>query len=507
MPYDAEADAVSPERLAGRYSYLEREGLLPLPAKDGVTIVVELAHREWAEECLSRLLVHSGPAIRLIGVAMKEDFPLQPLLERFSAEARLSFLPYERGNYRINEALADALTSFIVLLEDRVLVTAGWLDELLWPAIDDPATGAIAPRSAAEEQEGREVLRFGNDLELSAYVNHQLSRRRGEWREAEVLSGPCLVVTREMLQRTGGLDFSLRERRFIIADWCLRARQLGTRLAFSAASYVHVLQPLAARAPHMDSEAQAAHAAAGQAYCAKWRMPDERLREPGLPVPENLLALERKPAIPLGKTPAALPLVTAVVYFEEKWPAEASIQRQLLLQGQQSYGNIRWISVRDSWTDTTPDFPVHEQDTVITVQGEKPWLHALENISAMYQSEVTVYMSASVSYDSEYVARIVKTLLHSPAALIVSAAPGLAESELPGNPERGTAVVLPLERTAHRGDILPGRIVKRESSRRSLLLCPGPELAVGYIAGAPVPGAGVPGGNERPSERKGGTQP
>lgn len=507
MPYDAEADAVSPERLAGRYSYLEREGLLPLPAKDGVTIVVELAHREWAEECLNRLLLHSGPAVRLIGVAMREDFSLQPLLERFSAEAGLSFLPYERGNYRINEALADARTSFVVLLEDRVLVTAGWLDELLWPAIDDPATGVIAPRSAAEEQEGREVLRFGNDLELSAYVNHQLSRRRGEWREAGVLSSPCLVVTREMLQRTGGLDFSLRERRFIIADWCLRARQLGVKLALSAASYVHVLQPLAARAAHPDGEALAAYAEAGQAYCAKWRMPDERLREPGLPVPENLLAMERQPAIPLGKTPAALPLVTAVVYFEEKWPAEASIQRQLLLQGQQSYGNIRWISVRDSWTDTTPDFPVHERDTVITVQGEKPWLHALENISAMYQSEVTVYMSASVSYDSEYVARIVKALLHSPAALIVSAAPGLAESELPGNPERGTAVVLPLERTAHRGDILPGRIVKRESSRRSLLLCPGPELAVGYIAGAHVPGTGVSGGNEWPSERKGETQP
>lgn len=43
--------------------------------------------------------------------------------------------------------------------------------------------------------------------------------------------------------------------------------------------------------------------------------------------------------------------------------------------------------------------------------------------------------------------------------------------------------MLPLERTAHRGGIMPGRIIKREFSRRSLLLCPEPELAVGYIAG------------------------
>ncbi|OMF84395.1 hypothetical protein [Paenibacillus sp. FSL R7-0273] len=491
MPYDAEAraDAVSPERLAGRYSYLEREGLLPLPAKDGVTIVVELAHKEWAEECLNRLMQHSGPAVRLTGVVMEEDFPLQPLLELFSAEQELSFLPYERGNYRINEALAEARTSFVVLVEDRVMVTEGWLGELLWPSVDDPATFAAAPCSAAEEREGRAVLRFGDDLELSAYVNHQLSRRRGEWLEAEVLSGPCLVISREILQRTGGLDSSLLERRYILADWCLRARQQGAKLALCAASYVHVLQQLTGTAGLPESEAQAAYAKARRAYCAKWQLPDEDLRGTGLPVPGDLSALERQPAIPLGKAATALPLVTAVVYFEEKWPAEASMQRQLLLMGQQSYSNIRWVSVRDSWNDTSPDSPVHERDTVITVQGEKAWLHALESFSAMYQSEVTVYLSASASYDSEYVTRIVMALQHSSAALIVSAAPGLAESELPDNPERGAAVVLPLERTAHRGGIMPGRLVKRESSRRSLLLCPGPELAVGYIAGAAASGA------------------
>ncbi|MNB88887.1 hypothetical protein D3C75_359070 [compost metagenome] len=508
MSYNAEAkaDVVSPERLAGRYSYLEREGLLPLPAKDGVTIVVELAHKEWAEECLKRLLLYSGPAVRLTGVVMKEDFPLEPLLKQFSAETELSFLPYERGNYRTNEALADARTSFVVLVEDRVMVTPGWLGELLWPAIDDPAVFVTAPCSAAEEQEGRAVLRFGNDLELSAYVNHQLSRRRGEWQEVQVLSGPCLIITRDILQRTGGLDASLGERRYIIADWCLRARQLGARLALSSASYVHVLQPLEGNTGQTDGGEQAAYAEAGRAYCAKWRLPDERLREAGLPVPGELSALERQPAIPLGRTAAALPLVTAVVYFEDKWPAAASMQRQLLLQAQQSYGNIRWVSVRDSWADTSPDFPVHEQDTVITVQGEKLWLRALESFSAMYQSEVTVYLSASVSYDSEYVTRIVKALQHSSAALIVSAAPGLAESELPSYPERGAAAVLPLERTAHRGGIMPGRIVKRESSRRSLLLCPGPELAVGYIAGGPASGAGGSVNDNLPSDGEEGTR-
>lgn len=481
MPYDA----VSLNRLAGRYSYLEREGLLPLPVKDGITIVVELDHMEWAAECLRLLLLHSGAAVRVIGVAMKEEFPLELLSEQFSAQCEVSFLPYENGNYRINEALAAAGTSFVVLLEDTVMVTPGWLSGLLWPAIDDPAVGAVAPRSAGEERDGKESLHFDNDLELSAYVSHTLERRRGEWHEVEVLSGPCLLVTREILQRVGGLDHSLRDRRYIIADWCLRARQLGAGLVLSDAVYVHVLQPLTVRDRLLNGAARASLDEGMLAYRAKWKLPDAPMDEGHVPVPASLSSLALQPVIPLGRSAVTFPLVTAVIYFEEKWTAQASSQRQLLLQGGQSYGNIRWVSIRDNGIDSSPEFPVHERDAVITVQGEKPWLHALENISALYESEVVVYLSASADYDSEYVARIVEAVQHGPAGLVVSAAAGLAESELQGRLDRCGALVLPLERIGHRGRITPGRIAKREPYRRRLLLYPDPELKVGYLAGAP----------------------
>jgi hypothetical protein len=66
--------AVSTERLAGRYSYLEREGLLPLPVQGGVTLVIELRHAQWSAECLRLLLRHSGSSVRLIAVPMTADF-------------------------------------------------------------------------------------------------------------------------------------------------------------------------------------------------------------------------------------------------------------------------------------------------------------------------------------------------------------------------------------------------------------------------------------------------
>ncbi|KWX88652.1 hypothetical protein AMQ83_05425 [Paenibacillus riograndensis] len=233
--------SVRNERLAGRYSYLEREGLLPLPVQDGITVVVEVRYAAWAGECLNLLQQHSGALISLMGVAMDTDFPLKPLAEALPGAA---FIPYEPGKYGVNEALAYAGTSFVALLEDRVMVTPGWVGSLLWPFIDDPSVQVAAPRSSTEPGEARERLHFGTEQELSAYVTHTLGRRQGEWHEAPVLCGSCLVFTRELLQRIGGIDSTPVKRQLMVADWCLPARNRGVRLVLRGARDLHTRQPL-----------------------------------------------------------------------------------------------------------------------------------------------------------------------------------------------------------------------------------------------------------------------
>ncbi|MBW4085580.1 hypothetical protein [Paenibacillus sp. S150] len=486
MSYDSD-HSVSMERLAGRYRYLEREGLLPLPVKDGVTLVVELRHAEWAAECLNLLLQHSGAPITLIGVAMDEDFPLPPLAEAFSG---VTFIPYEPRNYGVNKALAYAGSSFVALLEDNVMVSSGWLGNLLWPFIDDPSVRVIAPRSSTELGETRERLHFGTEEELSAYVSHSLERRQGGWHEAEVLAGSCLVFTRELLLRIGGFDSALIQRQLMVADWCLRARQLGALLALSEAVYVHALQPL----PEAGEAAVPDGVQAGElAYLAKWGLGSSPVKlEAGLlPVPADVPVLLPRPVIPLGTAAVApVPLVTAVVYSERVLTPEESRESRLRLQGQQSYGNIRWIWVRDSRSGAFPEFPVREQDAVLAVAGEDSWLHALEKVSAIYGSDIVVYLSASADYDSHYVERIAEAVRRGSADLVVSgsaaaAAEPAAHRALPGL----FPVQLPLERIAHRSGVVPGRITKRQMYSRSLQLEPEPSLAIGYIGGPAGPNA------------------
>ncbi len=472
------------ERLAGRYSYLEREGLLPLPVQDGITVVVELRYAGWAGECLNLLQQHSGPSVSLIGVAMDKDFPLKPLAETFPGA---TFIPYDSGNYGVNEALAYALTSFVVLIEDSVMVTPCWVGNLLWPFIDDPSVQVVAPRSSTELGEARERLHFGTEQELSAYVAHSLGRRQGEWHEVPVLCGSCLVFTRELVQRTGGFDSTLFKRQLMVADWCLRARQRGARLVLSDTLYVHSLQPL------LEARARDEHEAmqdSVQAYLAKWGLDSSEMNvEEGiLPIPPDVSVLPPRPGITLEKSAAPVPLVTAVVYSEKPLvlTPEESCEFQRRLQGQQSYGNIRWVWIRDSRRDAFPEFPVREQDAVIAVQGEDSWLHALENVAALYGSEIVVYLSASGDYDSHYIKRIAEAVLHGSADLVVSRAASAMEE--PASHQGLTPLLpmeLPLERIAHRSGIVPGRITRQKVSGHGLQLEPKLSLAIGYIGGPP----------------------
>lgn len=476
-------ESLNVERLAGRYSYLERARLLPLPSKDGITIVVELSHPEWAATCLQLLLQHSGAPLQIVAVSMDATFPLSLLSSQFTSEQPIIFVPYEEGYYMTNQALAYMETSFAVLLEDSIMVSPGWLSELMWPALEDNLVMVAAPRSSTERAEGKELLHFGSHHELAAFVSHNLGRCLGDWRVVDVLTGSCLLFTKELLNRIGGFDPSLKARYLKIADWCLRARLLGAELVLSEAVYVHAIHSLEEDSRWMNEEKTAAKTEDWKVYSQKWALEDCEENGPEdeeYLVPEDLSLYSSRPYIPLGKVSLPFPLVTAIVFFEEERDSDALKQQWMVTQEQQSYKDIRWIWVRDKSAGASPGFPVNESDVVITVYGEDAWLRVIKNSSVLYESGITIYLSASAKYDNRYVERIVKAMINGSADLVVSLPASLNETEVHLHSGNWPAV-LPLERVAHKGGILPGDILRRESV---LQLHPEASLILGYIGEA-----------------------
>lgn len=470
-------ESLNVERLAGRYGFLERAGLLPLPSKDGISIVVELNRMECATVCLPLLLLHSGAGVRIIAVSMTPDFPIEVLAGQFSPEEPVIFLPYEKDEYMPNQALAHIETSFAVLLEDSIMVSPGWLSELMWAPFDDASVRVVAPRSSTERGEGKKRLHFGTHFELADHVSYSIRRYQGEWREVEVLTGSCLLFTKELIHRIGGFDASLQSRYLMIADWCLRARQIGAKLALSDAVYVHAIHSLDR---YLRTKDESKPTDGWQTYCKKWALESGIDNEGHLVPPSESLNFPQ-PVIPLGRVPLALPLVTAIVYFDEARDYDELKQQWMVAQEQQSYKNIRWIWIRDTLVNAATEFPVNEYDVVITVRGEDAWLRALKNASALCESEIILYLSTSIRYEKRYIERVVKAITQGSADLIVSLTTEMEEAGVHLLAGEDWAVTLPLERVAYKGGIVPGVIDSKKNTSRQLQLHPKASLVIGYI--------------------------
>ncbi|SEU20253.1 hypothetical protein [Paenibacillus sp. NFR01] len=501
-------DSVTLLRLAKRYRYLEREGMLPLPAKDGITVVVELRHAQWAAEALRLLLLHSQPRIKVVAVSMEAAFPLAAVTEAFGDERALRFIPFERG-FGLNAALAAAETSYVLLLEDRVMVHPGWLDALLWPLIDDPGVALAAPLSAAERPQEGGRYHFGSDRELSVYAAGLRSADGDDWSYAEALGGPCLLFRRELFGRVGGLDLSLAARSLILTDWSLRARQLGFSLALCRSAYVHVLHTL------QELETAAGLDEGRRAYLAKWGLPDTRPAGLFPPLPAELSSLPLQPFVPLGPVPGSVFTAAAVVFFDEQWSDEAARVRQQQLRAELGGGRIRWVWVRNSRGAGVcgPEAPGRDaynervaplgsygdegespavqdlvRDVAIFVRGEPPWLHALEQIASLYASETVVYLSPEERYPRGYIQQLAEALQRSGMDIVVHLPAEAAANEPPPAPGL-TRWSVPLGRIAHRRGIAPGRIGPAEPGR-GLALFPHAAWTVGYVRESSASGEG-----------------
>ncbi len=141
-----------------------------------------------------------------------------------------------------NQAIARARGSSIVLLNNDTVATEGWLDGLVaWSTRDWPTVGlvgAVTNRAAAPQR-----VEAGYDESTLAGLDDFAARRRREYAgkcvSVERLTGFCLLIRREVLDRIGGLDERFGPGFFDDDDLCVRAREAGFRLVLALDVFVH----------------------------------------------------------------------------------------------------------------------------------------------------------------------------------------------------------------------------------------------------------------------------
>ena len=161
---------------------------------------------------------------------------------------------FARGN---NQAIAAARGAYVLLLNNDVIVTEGWLDRLIDAAESDPSIGIVGPTTnstsgpQALTDVGYDIRSLDGLQEFAARRAHgQAGARTAFWRAV----GFCMLVRREVIDAIGGLDSRFGRGNFEDDDFCVRAAIAGFRTVIARDVFVHHFGGSTFKANRMDHQ-------------------------------------------------------------------------------------------------------------------------------------------------------------------------------------------------------------------------------------------------------------
>jgi GT2 family glycosyltransferase len=210
----------------------------------GLVSIVTLSWNapEFTEKALASIARCTSEPYEVIVVDNGSDAPTRAMLEAIDdPHVRVIYNEINRGYAGgNNDGIAAASGEFIVLLNNDVIVTDGWLDGLLDPFDRMPALGVTAPRSnyVVGPQQLPEVL-YGSEAEMAAFA----AARRETWAKTGYVTdraiGLCLCIDRRAIEQIGGLDESFGLGNFEDDDFCIRVRAAGYGIYVCDDVFIH----------------------------------------------------------------------------------------------------------------------------------------------------------------------------------------------------------------------------------------------------------------------------
>ncbi len=189
--------------------------------------------------CVERLLKYTAVPSRLLIVDNASTDPQAiEFLEQVRGTDRVEVIVIRRtandGFAKgMNDGLARTTAPWICLLNNDIVVTDGWLEEMLAVAQANPTIGVLNPMSnefnVGPTRRGETIEGFANTLQL----------RRGRWIENWACVGFCFLFSREVFQQVGYFDEMFEFMYAEDKDYSLRIRQLGRRCAIAEGAYVY----------------------------------------------------------------------------------------------------------------------------------------------------------------------------------------------------------------------------------------------------------------------------
>ena len=152
----------------------------------------------------------------------------------------------------VNQGIREATGDFILLLNNDVIVTPGWLGGLLTYARRSARIGLVGPMSNYVVGP-QQVLDPDYDLgKLDEYARAFSQQHAGRLMRVSRVIGFCMLIRREVVDRIGGFDITFGTGNFEDDDFCLRAVIAGFDIVIAGDVFVHHFGSVTFKGARMD---------------------------------------------------------------------------------------------------------------------------------------------------------------------------------------------------------------------------------------------------------------
>jgi GT2 family glycosyltransferase len=183
-----------------------------------------------------------------------------------------------------NQGIAAARGEYVVVLNNDVVVTEGWLEDMIDALRRNPLTGVSAPRS--NRVAGIQLLPDANYPDVNA-MHRYAAERRAAWRKCgfyvDRAIGFCLCIDRRVVDEIGGIDERFGAGNFEDDDFCMRVRAAGYKIYVCDDVFIHHFGSVTFAANKIDW--QASMNQNWVTFAKKWGLPDQYPTNGYVPAP------------------------------------------------------------------------------------------------------------------------------------------------------------------------------------------------------------------------------
>jgi GT2 family glycosyltransferase len=253
------------------------------PRFRGMASIVMLS---WNAADFTRLAVESIRAVtryphEIIVVDNGSDEPTLRVLESLAADHGVRVV-YNGRNLGfgggMNVGMAHARGDVVVILNNDVIVTEGWLEDMIGALESRRTVGCTAPRSNVVASEQILAVPYKDDVAMHRFAAERRRALRGRGYVAHRVVGFCLCIDRKVIDEIGGFDPRYGLGNFEDDDLAVRIRAAGWGIFVCDDVFIHHFGSVSFKANALDHRAHMERN--WQAFCEKWGLPPAPMTTP-----------------------------------------------------------------------------------------------------------------------------------------------------------------------------------------------------------------------------------